>query len=97
MVILNAFVAEAGKDRVLFVADYHRQRDLSIFKRINKIDYPVHRIASAGLPVEQQLNNPYCFVLTPGYRAECVFLPVVGYDEHFKSYLQLVKNKYFNL
>lgn len=92
---LNDFGDSIGKQNIIFLASYKQKRDLTVFKRINQIEFPVYNVVSTGLAVEE-LNEPFFFVINDNQKAECVFVPIKEDSLHIMRYLNMVKSKYFS-
>lgn len=92
---LNDLGDSIGRQNIIFLTSYKNKRDLSIFKRINQIKFPVYNVNSTGLAIEE-LNEPFFFVINEHLKAECVFVPIKEDSLHLKRYLDLIKRKYFS-
>jgi hypothetical protein len=92
--LLNNFGNTIGNEHILFLTSYKNKRDLTLFRRINKIKSHIYNVSSIGLPIEE-LNYPFCFVINKEGKAECVFIPIKEDSLYFKRYLEMIKNKYF--
>jgi len=92
---INNFCNEIGMKNVIYLASYKNERDLHLFKRINKIPSQIYNMESIGLKIEK-FNTPFCFVLNKNFKAECVFIPLKEDSSNFNHYLKIIKEKYFN-
>ena len=87
---------ERYNTKLVILSSYTNERDLYLFKRINRIsDYIVYNIEEGvlKLPVEN-LNIPYYFVLDSNYRAINLFVPDKNFPERSVKYLNSIAKKY---
>lgn len=71
---LKKFVNMFGPDNVLILATYKNLRDLLVFKRINRVEFPVYNIPENVFPVEQA-GGPFLFVANSRQKALMPFIP----------------------
>jgi len=82
--------------KLVVIASYTNDRDLFLFKRVNKIPkYIIYNIkeGALNLPVEN-INLPYYFILDSNYKANNLFVPDKNFPERSLKYLNSVVKKY---
>ena len=77
------------KQQIHILASYHNRNDLLIFKRINNLSYPIYRIDSLGISLEN-LNEPFIFVLNKDYSISHLFIPHKERPQDTRRYLNIV-------
>jgi hypothetical protein len=93
---LKDFAKEVGEDNILLIASYRERRNLYLFKRMNQIHFNVYNIKEDGLGMNlEKLSIPYFFVLDHNNIASLVFIPTKEFESLLKSYLSVIKNRYF--
>ena len=85
-----------GKD-VVILTHYSKLRNLVLFARTNKIDFPIYGIVGnkLGIPAEK-LKIPYLFVTDSQLSADLVFVPDKRYSHETENYLKIVKKRFFS-
>ncbi len=74
---LRQMADSVGQNHVVILATYQSPRDLSIFKRINNITFPVYSIpaGSTGIPAEDY-GSPYIFISDESLQVRCFHIPL---------------------
>ncbi len=94
---LNSIADSIGHTNVVILASYKTMRELSIFKRINKINFPVYRIPEEGLgiPIESY-SIPYLFIANESLRAENLHILNKDIVEMSSIFLSLIPSKFYD-
>lgn len=94
--IIKEKISQWGEENIIFISSYRFNRDLSVFKRINRLKIKIYNLKEKlPLPVEQ-FNTPYYFVFDPQtYRAVNVFIPLKENPSQTLFYLNSIRQKYF--
>jgi hypothetical protein len=77
---------------VAVLCSYQTERDLLIFKQMNKITYPMYRIPTDAFNWKaEDYNNPYYFVLHPDMKISHIYIPDKAFPDMNRAYLESVK------
>jgi len=92
---LKRIAASIGKENILILASYKSQRDLSIFKRINKLDFPVYKIAKSGLKIPiEQYSIPYVFIADKTLHVKNLHILNKDIEEMSEIFLSIIPQKF---
>jgi hypothetical protein len=91
-------IAEMKKtfsDSVRYVAilcSYYAERDFHVFKKVNRIKYPMYRVQADAFDwAIEDYSTPYYFVLHPDMKVSNIYVPSNSYPEKNKLYLESIK------
>jgi hypothetical protein len=88
---LKSVADSIGHENIVVLASYRTMRDLSLFKRVNQIKFPVYRIPenSTGIPADKY-GLPYLFVTDESMVIRNIHIPDKDVPELNRIFLATV-------
>lgn len=87
---IKKFSKENPDINILLLATYQFQKDLKVFKKMNKLFTQVYNVRSLNLPIENR-QIPYLFVLDEELQVLNTFIPRKEIPELTEQYLEKMK------
>ena len=78
---------------IVYLANYRRNRDVHIFRRINNLSSEIYNINSLNLPIEK-MHRPFVFIVDQQQQIRSLFVPSKEYMDSFHQYLSWIKRRY---
>lgn len=77
---------------ILILCSYNIDRDFYMFKKINKIKFPIYKIEYNSFDwLPEKDKNPYCFILHPDLKISNIYIPDKSFPIMNEMYLNAVK------
>lgn len=86
---MKKYLNVIGSENIIILASYKTIRDLIIFKRINRIEFPVFNIAESDLPVDPA-GGPFLFVANAREKGFMPFIPNKEMPDLSAAYYQFI-------
>ena len=87
-----------GVENIIILGSYSNIRDLSVFLRINGVNFPFYNLKFQDLGIFTEKSEfPYIFIYNGRDKAEQVFIPLKEIPELSETYLFSIMKKFFSL
>ena len=87
-----------GVENIIILGSYSNIRDLSVFLRINGVNFPFYNLKFQDLGIFTEKSEfPYIFIYNGRDKAEQVFIPLKEIPELSETYLNSIMKKYFSI